>query len=431
LTHHGPIITETYGLETFAEEAGIDLPESYALALRWTALEPSCVFCAIWQFNTAENWDDFRAAAQEFAVPAQNLLYADVDGNIGYQTPGNVPLRAEGHDGTLPVPGWMGEYEWSGYIPFEELPNTFNPPSGYIATANNAIVGPDYPYSISQVWRYGFRAQRVVELIEAMTVEFEMVYMQGMQGENKDLLAQVLVSILLEVPLDDEDLEAARRYLSDWDYQLKMDSAPGALYMVFWRNLLDFTFDELPDSYELGVGSRAMEVVRRLVAEPDNPWWDDQTTPEVETRDEIFQLAFEAAYKEIRDLQGKDPAGWAWGELHTITFQNQVMTSFPLINTVFDRGPYPTAGGNAIINATGWSIGAPYIVDWLPSMRMIVDLSDLGNSLVVNTTGQSGHPYHPHYDDQPDLWRNIQYRPMHWEQATIAADAEGHLKLVP
>ncbi|MCJ7733294.1 MAG: penicillin acylase family protein, partial [Anaerolineales bacterium] len=127
ITKHGPIIGSVYGLDDFEETTGLAIPENYALALRWTALEPSCVFCAMWDINLAENWEEFRLASQAFNVPSQNLLYADVDGNIGYQMPGSIPIRVEGHDGMLPVPGWNGEYEWQGYIPFVDLPNTLNP----------------------------------------------------------------------------------------------------------------------------------------------------------------------------------------------------------------------------------------------------------------------------------------------------------------
>jgi penicillin amidase len=181
-TRHGPLITDTYLPEDFAATVGIELPESYAIALRWTALEPIYTFRAIWQFDRAQNWDEFRLATQDLAAPSQNLVYADVDGNIGYQTPGNIPIRRNG-DGSLPVPGWTDEYEWLGYIPFEELPTTFNPPEGYIVTANNAVVR-DYPYLISLVWAYGYRAQRIVDLIESAPGPIDVAYIQQMQGDN-------------------------------------------------------------------------------------------------------------------------------------------------------------------------------------------------------------------------------------------------------
>ncbi len=432
LTHHGPIITADYGLETFAEDAGIEVPEHYALAVSWTALEPTCVFCSIWKFNQAQGWDDFRLAAQEFVVPAQNLLYADVEGNIGYQMPGNIPIRVAGHNGMDAVPGWTGEYEWQGFIPFDELPFAFNPPSGYIATANNAVVGTDYPYLITYQWSYGYRAQRVVNMLESAPGPIDFAYIQQMQGDNLELMSEELLPVLMSIPLEDPALEEARGLLSGWDGQMDMDSAPAALYITFWRNLLELTFnDDLPEFYSVGVESGAKEIVRNLVDQPDSAWWDDVNTPEVEGRDDIFATAFAAGYQEIRKLQGKDPQKWAWGDLHTITFHNQVMSSFPFIVNAFDRGPFPTAGGSAIVNATGWDASAPYVVDWLPSMRMIVDLGDLTNSLVVNTTGQSGHPYDAHYIDQADLWRNIQYRAMLWDRADIEVDAEGHLRLLP
>lgn len=432
LTHHGPIITEVYDLDEFREESGIDLPADFALAVRWTALEPSCVFCAIWEFNKAQNWDEFRTAASRFAVPSQNLVFAGVNGDIGYQSPGNIPIRTENHTGMLPVPGWTGEYEWQGYIPFDELPYAYNPPEGYIVTANNAVVGPEYPYTISHQWAYGQRAQVILDWIKAAPGPIDINYIQQMQADNTMLVAQDLLPILFDIPMDDPVLTSARDLFSGWDYQMDMDSAPGALFAVFWKHLLAATFeDELPEFSWPGGGGNWMEIIRSLVEDPFAPWWDDQSTPEIETRDDIFRLSFEGAVREIQKLQGIDSTNWAWGDLHTITFENQVMGSFPFIRNAFNRGPFPTAGGSAIVNATGWSTSSGYHVTSLPSMRMIVDLSNMDNSLSIHTTGQSGHPYHPHYIDMVDPWRLIQYHPMHWDRAEVEADAEGHLRLVP
>ncbi|MEW6716944.1 MAG: penicillin acylase family protein [Chloroflexota bacterium] len=432
LTQHGPLITSVYGLEDFADQAGIDIPEHFAIALRWTALEPSCVFCALWEFNIAQDWEDFRAAASKFVVPSQNLAYADIEGNIGYQTPGNIPIRTEGHSGVLPVPGWTGEFEWQGYIPFDELPFAFNPPEGYIVTANNAVVGPEYPYLLSMEWAYGFRAQRIVDMLNESPGVITIAYTQQMQGDNKELGAVTFVPILLQIPLNEERLINARNILVDWDYQFHMDSAPAALYAAFWRQLILQTFnDDLPEFYSPGGGSRWMEVTRNLIKDPNSPWWDDKTTPEIETRDDIFARAFTAAVEELEKLLGKKPAGWAWGDLHTISFNNDVMSNFPLIDTAFNRGPFPTSGGAAIVNATGWSTTSPYTVHSVPSMRMIIDLGDLSNSFSIHTTGQSGHAYHPHYIDMIDLWRTIEYHPMLWDQDSVEGAAEGHLRLIP
>jgi len=313
LTQHGPIIGSVYGLEEFAENTTIDIPENYALALRWTALEPSCMFCAMWDINLSKNWQEFREGAKEFSVPSQNLLYADVEGNIAYQMPGRIPIRAEGHDGMLPVPGWTGEYEWQGYIPFEELPYTFNPSEGYIVTANNAVVGSDYPYLITKEWNRGFRAQRIVDLIEAAPDPITQAYIKQMQGDNHDLLAESLIPTLLEIQFSASELTDAQGLLGNWDYQADLDSAPAALYMIFWQNLVNNAVqDDLPDYHHIGVGSSAKEILRLLVNMPENSLWDNQTTSNIENMEDIFRLTFEASYREITKEQGKNPASWIW-----------------------------------------------------------------------------------------------------------------------
>jgi len=434
LTRHGPLITETYLPEDFSEQAGLELPGAYAIALRWTALEPSSLFRAILGFNRAQNWEQFREAARFFVVPSQNLVYADVDGNIGYQMPGWIPVRAGG-DGRLPVPGWTDEFEWTGYIPFEELPYMFNPERGYIATANQAVVGPDYPYLISTTFDYGFRGRRIVELIESAPGPVDITYLQRMQGDNKNLNAEALVPLLLSLPLEEEGLETARALLQNWDYDNDMDSAPAALFEVFWAHLLDAAFnDDLPEDYPMGGGDRAIEVVRRLVGQPDSPWWDNRATPEREDRDAIFIQALSGALSELQQRQGRDPARWAWGDLHTVTFHHESLggTGIAPLDALFNRGPFPTAGGTDLVNATGWDASeADYTVRSLPSMRLLVDLGNLDNSLAVHTTGQSGHAFHPHYIDLAEQWRTIQYHPLPWSRERVEITAVERLVLQP
>lgn len=433
-TRHGPLIwDDAEALEQFRKDAGRELPESYGIAIRWTALDSSGTFPAIWQINLAQNWEEFRAATSLFNVPSQNMVYADVDGNIGYQTPGQIPIRRSG-DGRLPVPGWTDDYEWVGYIPFEDLPFSFNPDKGYIVTANNAVVGLDYPYLISTDWDFGFRAARIVELIENAPGPIDSAYIQKMQGDGKDLVASEIVPVLLKIPLSEARLEKARSILATWEFQDGMDSAPAALYNVFWRHLLAGTFhDELPEGIRPGGGSLYGEIMRQLVKEPNSSWWDNQTTTETEDMATIFTQSLRLAVTELEQSQGKDPARWQWGQLHTATFRNATLgeSGIAPIEALFNRGPFPTSGGESIINATGWNMTEPYGVDWLPSMRMIVDLGNLANSLTIHTTGQSGHAYHPNYIDMADLWRLIQYHPMLWELQQVQAAATNHLRLVP
>jgi penicillin amidase len=225
--------------------------------------------------------------------------------------------------------------------------------------------------------------------------------------------------------------------LAGWDFQAHKDSAPAALFQVFWKNLLFATCnDQLPKDFWPGGGSRWIENIRNFVKDRNNPWWDDVNTPnQVETREDMMRVAFAAAVDEIEALLGKDPEKWRWGDLHTTTFRNATLgeSGVAPIEAIFNRGAFPTSGGESIVNATGWTATSdnPYVVDWVPSMRMIVDLGNLQNSLAVHTTGQSGHAYHIHYADMPDLWRNSQYHPMHWVRSVIEAEAEGHLRLYP
>jgi penicillin amidase len=409
-------------------EAAAESP--YGVALAWTALGPSATGEAIFLMNHARDWESFRQAARYFAVPAQNLLYADVDGNIGYQSPGLIPIRGAG-DGTYPVPGWDPAYDWTGFIPFDELPSVFNPEEGWIVTANQAVVGPEYPYLLTQDWSYGFRSQRIVEMLAdrlaAGPIDAEAI--RRMQFDNDNGIAPTFVAALRRLP----DRPAAADLLFDWDFQQGVDSAAGALFNVFYRHLLLSTFDELPEGRGLDGDDRWWIVFDRLLDEPSSPWWDDTSTPEVEGRDDILARALADAVAELTASQGDDPTKWRWGALHTLTLTHATFGSSGIapIEWLFNRGPGETAGGSAIVNATGWEPLEGYEVTWVPSMRMIVDLSNLDNSRWVQLTGNSGHAFHPNYVDQFELWRTGQDLPMYWERASIEAAATHTLTLRP
>ena len=226
---------------------------------------------------------------------------------------------------------------------------------------------------------------------------------------------------------------SALQVLQGWDYQAQANSAGAAIFEVFWRNLLQNTFsDDLPEAFWPEGGSRWNEVMRNLTT--DSGWWDNAATADaVEMRDDILKQSFSQAVEELSKAQGKDPNAWQWGAVHTATFRNQTLgeSGIGLIENLFNRGPFAVNGGEALVNATGWTASEGFEVDWLPSMRMIVDLSDLNASLSVHTTGESGHAYHPHYDDMIPLWRDIAYYPMWWERASVEGDAESHLVIEP
>lgn len=431
-TRHGPVISDTdEQLRQIKASKNAAIPKNFAVSLRWTALDDTNTFPAIWKCNLATNWEEFRNALREFDVPSQNVVYADVDGNIGYQVPGNIPIRVHS-DGRYPVPGWTDEFEWQGFIPFDELPGSLNPPEGFIASANNAVTDNSYPYFITSDWDYGFRAQRIVEMIRKNS-PITMETIQKMQGDNYDSSAEFFVPLLLQIRFDESVEQQSQALLKKWDFQAHMDSSAAAVYEVFWKNVLTRTFnDQLPVARPTG-GSRWMEVMRLLVQQPESTWWDDVETEKRETRDEILKESFRSAVSELVQKLGNDPFRWNWGQLHTTTFHQQTLgrSGIMLIEAMFNRGPYPTSGGNSIVNATGWNVTHPYAVTGLPSMRMIVDLSNLNHSLSIHTTGQSGHPFHAHYSDMILPWTQIKYLPMRWDRSQFEQNVEGVLHLIP
>ena len=222
--------------------------------------------------------------------------------------------------------------------------------------------------------------------------------------------------------------------LRAWDGRSGRDSAGAALFEAFRLHLVDLTFgDELGEHLLRRARGTVTVALVDLLADEASPWFDDVTTPEVETRDEILLRALEGAVEELTETLGRDMARWRWGDLHTATFENQSLGQSGIgpIEAIFNRGPVPVDGTSRTVNATGYSMNDPYTVRSVPSQRQIVDLEDFTRSVSMHTTGQSGHPYHRHYDDMIDPWRNIEYHPMLWERADVEADAEGVLVLTP
>lgn len=433
-TVHGPVMSDvSEDLRSLDGSEAVETPQPYAVSLRWTALDASRTMDAVLGFNRATDHASFREAAALFDVPAQNLVYADVDGTIAYQAPGRIPIRERG-DGTLPVPGWTGEHEWTGFIPFEALPWVVDPADGYVVTANNAVVRDDHPHLLASDFDRGYRAARIVEMIEQVGDGLTVEDMQRMQLDAHNPFAPFLVPALRDLDAEDERVRQAVSLLDGWDGQDTVDSAPGAFVNAVWRHLLAATFhDELPEEQHPEAGDRAIEVVRGLFDRPDDPWWDDVTTEARETRDDILAAATGAAVDELTERSGEDPAGWRWGDLHELTVEHETLgrSGVAPIEWLFNRGPYRLAGGEDHVNATGWTPTAAYEVDWVPSMRMVVDLSDLDATTAIHLTGASGHAFHPHYDDMTPLWASGGTLPLPWSRPAVEDATEDLLRLVP
>ena len=436
-TRHGPLLSDVLAS---VRDAGRDVTSSagdsttYDVALAWTALTPGRTADAIFQLDAARDWTSFRTAASSFEVPSQNLIYADVDGNIGYQAPGRIPER-RGYDGRWPVPGWKSQYAWASYVPFSQLPHELNPPEGFIVTANQAVTAASQPY-LTQDWSYGFRSQRIRDLLKGKD-KLTAADMSRIQMDNRNGMAATLVPLMLKVDLSgDQFTREAQDLLKGWDFTQPADSAAAAYYTAVWSNLLRLGFDdELGDSLAADGGDRWFEVVTTLLQRKSDPWWDNRATAgAVENRDEILRQAMVAARVELTRKLGKDVSRWQWGRLHRLELVHTPLGGPTVpgpIRAMVNRGPWQLAGGTSIVDATGWNAAVGYEVDWVPSMRMVVDLSDLDRSTWVNLTGASGHPYDAHYSDQTDHWADGRSYPWPFSRKAVDEATSDELVLKP
>ncbi|MDQ4054621.1 MAG: penicillin acylase family protein [Actinomycetota bacterium] len=442
-TDHGPLVSDVDDqLADVADDAPMDRPrrrpeEEYAVALSWTALQPAPTADAIFRLNQASDWDEFRAAAADFAVPAQNLVYADREGHIGYQAPGRVPIRKSGNDGWMPSAGWRPENDWTGeFVPFDALPNVLDPDEGLVVTANQAVIDPeasDYPYFLTSDWDRGYRAQRIRDLLEEEG-ELSIADMLDLQLDDGNPMAPVLTPYLLDVGLPDGYYSEGQRLLRDWDFRQQSDSAAAAYYNAVWRHLLALTFhDELPEDLWPDGGQRWYAVMERLLGLPSHHWWDDVTTERTERRDDVIRLAMRAARDELTSKQSPNSEEWEWGRLHELELRSSTLgdSGIGMVERLFNRGEWESPGGGSAVNATSWDAAAGYDVTAAPSMRMVVSLADLDDSRWVSLTGVSGHPFSEHYTDQTDLWADGETLAWPFSRAEVEAAEDETLRLVP
>jgi penicillin amidase len=444
-TRHGPLLSDVSAeLSSVGAnaEVGTGAPardNGYAVALAWTALTPRPTADAIFMFDQASNWTEFREAAARFAVPSQNLVYADTEGNIGYQAPGAIPIRQGGRTGDYPAEGWLKENDWSGrYVPFDQLPNVFNPPEGFIVTANQAVTGPGYRWHLTNSPDQGYRSQRIRNLLTSWIDDgsrFDVGDMTRMQRDDRNPMAPVLVPYLMRQLMTSEYYADGQRLLVDWDFTQRADSAPAAYFNVVLSNVLRLAFrDQLPESLWPDGSDRWMAVVSNLLRQPNSQWWDDADTEGVvEDRDMILSEAMLDARDELTRKVALSPDRWAWGRLHHLDLENQSLgqSGIGVVEAIFNRGPFEVGGGNATVDATSWDATKGYAVTSAPSMRMVVDLDDLDRSRWVNLTGASGHVASGHYRDQTPLWAKGSTLPWAFGRDAVRKGTEDRLVLEP
>jgi penicillin amidase len=446
ITRHGPIIN-TLAPDLAGEGlAGLDSGDRsepiQGLALRWQSLEPDTMLEGLMAMNRAADCLQFREALRPWSGPVVSAVYADTGGNIAYSLPGRVPIRSKG-DGRVPIPGWTGEYEWTGYIPFEELPHLYNPSPGYIATANNRAVPDDYPYELGSEFCSGNRAQRIAELLEAEE-KIDIAYMQRMQYDQLSTTARGIARTLGQLAVEDPEQAAVVALMRDWDGTLAADSPAAAVYEVFTRRMLALMLEDklggdLAARYagkgptpvlQQGsmFGEKAWTWLQAMLAQPESHWFD---LGGGERRDDVMRLALSQTVYWMKGEVGPEIGDWAWGKLHTLTYAHILGQVKPL-DRLFNRGPYPLGGDNSTLWATtisGNDLQGKDIIG--PPFRFIADLGDLRNSWGLLAPGQSGQPGSKHYDDQVQAWFNKGYHPMLYDRDDVEQEAQARLLLVP
>lgn len=425
-TRHGPLIHKVQP----------DWQGAPPMSLAWAASDGSRMMDALALLGHAGSWTEFRSALSYWDTPSLNFVYADVDGHIGYQSTAVVPRRAPGHDGSVPVPGWDGRSEWQGMIPFAEMPNLLDPPSGFIVTANNRVVGDDYPYTITTDWAPPGRARRLTELLAAET-RLTPERAREIQRDTFLALARDLRPVLLTVKPQGDLETTALEQLKSWNLRFDPEAVGAPVFAAWMRSLRPAIFaDEIGPELAMAAGGLVYsqsDLLAALIAHPRDPLFDDKNTPAVETRDDILRKSFSQAVAWLAENQGDDPAAWTWGRVQTISFAHQPlgMSGIGPLAKIFNSEPLPAPGWEETVLLAGANPEGPFQVGFGVSQRFLADLADLSRSVAVNSTGQSAPIFHRHREDQARLWSAGQYHPVLAGRDAVEREAEATLILAP
>lgn len=420
-TIHGPIINSFRGgLEDI-------------LSMRWSAREvPDLTLTGLSRLNRSGNVEELISGAKYGKIYAQNMIFADVDGSIGYQLVGGIPKRLKGN-GKFPVPGWSGEYEWSGFIPEKDLPFSINPPSHFIVAANNKLTADGFPYLISNSYASPYRSERIIALLHEKDVLSARDFGE-MQADVYSLQARLFVQSIKGIETDDPYVKWALEELSGWNFQVSRNSRPALLYEVIRAHLLRLIFeDELGEVFPGFLHNLEFnyEFVNEVIADGSAAWWDNVDSEETETRKDIVLTGINQAVADIKQKLGRKGSNWTWGALLKYKFQHP-LGNIRILSYIFNPSPIPAAGDRETINNSYFSYdGRPFQLTRIPSYRVIVDLSDMDSAMSMNSTGQSGDPLSRFYSDDIRKWAGVGYKTLFFKEESIDRNSWKKLWLVP
>ncbi len=427
-SRHGPIISDV--MESVREI----LPDGYSLAFQWTALMPADSTANIGRsMMEARDWRDFRDAMRHFTVPQQNIVYADTDGNIGFIAPARVPVRGPENKthGLIPAPGWDARYDWQGFIPFEELPQSLNPAEGFVATANQKIVNNDYPHFLTSVWAAPYRADTIRDRLLA-TDKHSVESFAAIHADTRSAMAEDILPVLLSF-IDQREDEALAA-LNQWDRNMAADRPEPLIFMAWHRQVARLVYsDELGEDFPRFWGPKPLFIKAVLTDQNGQARWCDKVDTEPkETCGEIVTEAYDAALNGLIDQFGPNWRDWTWGGAHPIVQGHQPFGGLPVLGDLFSIKT-ENGGHRYSINVASASFaeGRAFEGGFGASMRAIYDLADLENSRFILPTGQSGNILSPHYSDMTPLWLDGRSIRILTDKETVLENASGQMELRP
>jgi penicillin amidase len=434
-SRHGPVVS---GVLPVVEKTGLD--DGHVMAFAWTALRPdNMTLQATIRMNRAQGWAAFLNAVQDFHAPQQNIHYADREGNVGFVAPGRVPVRGENNDlmGLAPAPGWEARYDWQGFIPFDALPRSFNPSSGRIVTANEKIVGDDYPYFLGNEWALPYRAQRIHGLLDEVT-HHSVESFAGIQADDLSLAARELLPLLLKAKPASERATYALGRLSRWDGRMARDAVAPLIYNAWVRQASRLIFEDelgemlMRDYWELRNVYQPMVNVLKDV-DGQSRWCGGNLSGTSADCGQLLTQSLEAALDDLERRYGTNMAGWTWGEAHEARMEHRPFSRNAWLAPLFDIR-IPSPGDTYTVNVGRHSLGnedGPFTNRHAASLRAIYDLDNLDNSRFMHTTGQVGNVLSSGYRSFAEPWVEVQYFTIPMQRNWAEADGPGTLTLSP
>lgn len=440
LTKHGPVISEVFPEQQYTEDR--------VITMRWTGQETSNEIEALLTMNWAQSFEEFQQGARDFKVPGQHFIYADKAGNIARLSLANIPIRNS--NPVLLRDGWNPSQDWQGFVPYEDLPSEINPERGWVANANNPVTTDDYPHYLTTYWEPGARYNRIQQYLQQNRA-FSPQMFQQMQNDTYSLFARDLTQIILPILKKADqsnryNFETVISYLKNWDFSYEASETAASIFDVFLLKLSENTFqDEMtPTVYENFIKFPAIpeRTLYRFLEDGSSFFDDVETEDQIETQEQIVIRSMDETIQYLERELGTEPFEWRWEQLHTITLEPSLFSRAAddpdasgtlklIVDNLLSKGPYPADGTGTTINNGEYSWNNPYEMVLGPSIRRIIDFSNLGRTLSITPTGQSGNPLSQHYGDQTESWLDGQYKFLYQDSTFFNESQYRTMKLVP